>query len=245
MDGIAPGVRPGNGEVRAATAWLDRAESPIRDAELLSAAERSRAARFHFDRDRDRFVVGRAALRRLLGEYLGQRPARVEIESGRLGKPRLAGPAARSGLRFNVAHSGGLALYAFTYGREVGVDVEALRPIPDARTIARNYFSPLELSVLSDLPETALKSAFLNAWTRKEAFLKARGDGLYFPLDRFHVSLAPGEPARLLGVDGEPAAARQWSIQALDVGPGFVAAVAARGPIDRVVFERRPYTREV
>ena len=235
MDGLSPCVLPDRGEVRVASALLDRsAEDVLREETLLSPSERGRADRFRFRRDRGRFIVARAALRRLLGLHLGKSPVHVEIQAGRLGKPELAGSSAASDLRFNLAHSDGLALYAFARGREVGVDVEAIRAVPEARAVARHFFSPLEMSRLTDLSPVAFEEAFLNGWTRKEAFLKARGDGLLFPLHRFHVSMAPGEPARLLGVEGEPAAAREWSIADVTAAPGFVAAVAAQGPIERL-----------
>jgi 4'-phosphopantetheinyl transferase len=241
MDGLSPGALPDSGEVRVAAVLLDRSDADVlQDEALLSPAERSRADRFRFRRDRARFVVGRGALRRLLGRYLSRAPAEVDIQAGRLGKPELMGSSAASGLRFNLAHSDGLALYAFTRDREVGIDVEAVRTVPEARAVAGQFFSALEVARLAGLSRAGFEEAFLNGWTRKEAFLKARGDGLHFPLDRFHVSMAPGEPARLLGVDGEPAAVREWSIADVPTAPGFVAAVAARGPIDRLTREAAP-----
>jgi 4'-phosphopantetheinyl transferase len=163
-------------------------------------------------------------LRRLLGGFLGLEPERVELRYGPHGKPCV------EGLRFNLAHSHELALYAFSRGRELGVDLERIRPLRDAAAIAERYFSAEENAVLRSLPEIQRHEAFFRCWTRKEAYLKALGDGLARPLDSFDVTLAPGEPARLLRVQGAPDEAARWSLLHLDPAPGFVGALAAEGP---------------
>jgi 4'-phosphopantetheinyl transferase len=136
--------------------------------------------------------------------------------------------AART-LRFNLAHCQGLALYAIAWGREVGVDLEYIRENLADQRIAERFFSPAEVETLRSLPEGVQREAFFHCWTRKEAFVKARGEGLSFPLDQFDVSLAPGEPAALLRTLGDPEEAARWSLRELFPGPGFVAAVAAAG----------------
>jgi 4'-phosphopantetheinyl transferase len=225
----------GDAEVQAWVVGLDRDTDEIRRcAALLSSEERSRAARFRFIRDRDRYIAGRATLRRLLAGYLGAGPATIDIRPNPFGKPELRGPFAASPLRFNVSHSGALAVYVFTVEGDIGVDLEARRPIAEAELLAGRFFSPHEAAVLRALSPSARADAFLNGWTRKEAFLKARGDGLRFRLDRFDVALAPGEPARLLAVDGDPAAAREWAMAELPVAPDHVAAVVVRGRIGRI-----------
>src|SRR5207247_3087890 len=165
---------------------------------LLSDAERHRASRFACDRPRRRFIVGRGRLRQLLAARLGVQPRAVEFVYRARGKPALGARFANSGLRFNVAHCDDVAVYAFSRGREMGIDLEAVRVIPGADAVAVRFFSRWEREAYQALDARARPLGFVNCWTRKAAFIKALGDGLYFPLDRFDVSLAPAEPARLL-----------------------------------------------
>ena len=159
---------------------------------LLSDAERQRAGRFAFDRDRRRFTVARARLRQLLAAQLGVEPESVELAYGTHGKPALARHSTDSHLRFNVSHSEDVAVYAFAGGREVGIDVEVVRTITDADDIAARSFSRHENEAYLALDPRDKPLGFFNCWTRKEAFIKALGDGLSHPLDRFDVSLTPG-----------------------------------------------------
>lgn len=190
---------------------------------VLAADEQARAARFAFTRDRRRFAVGRATLRVLLGRYLGVHPSRVHFCYGPQGKPALSAPARP--LTFNVSHSHELALYAFAWGRAVGVDLEHLRPMPEASNLARRFFSAREHAALCRLPESVQEESFFAAWTRKEAFLKARGTGLAHELSRVEVSLAPGKPAALLHIEGDDVA--RWHVRALAPAPGYVGALVA------------------
>jgi 4'-phosphopantetheinyl transferase len=194
-------------------------------AALLSADERQRATRFAFDRDRDRYMVARARLRQLLGERLGTRPEAVELVYGARGKPALAPWSADTELRFNVSHADGLTVYAFARGREIGIDVAAVRVMRSADDIAACFFSPQEHHTYQALDPCDRPLGFFQGWTRKEAFIKARGDGLAFPLARFEVSLAPGEPARILWVDDVPGERCGWRLASWSPAPGFVAAV--------------------
>jgi 4'-phosphopantetheinyl transferase len=196
---------------------------------LLSAEEALRAQRFHFERDRRRFIVARGTLRTLLGAYLQADPARIELANGPRGKPAVVHPQEGRTLEFNLSHAADLAVYAFSLGRWVGVDVEAHRPLDDLRRLAGTVFSPHELAVLDSLPPAEQFPSFYACWTRKEAFIKAIGEGLYFPLDHFDVTLAPGEPARLLRVQGDPAALHRWQMAAFDPGAGFSGAVVFEG----------------
>jgi 4'-phosphopantetheinyl transferase len=207
-------------------AWLDREPEAVEELyALLSSDERARASRFHFDRDRDRYVVGRGVLRTLLGDALGMPPELVAFEYGAQGKPRLAIP----GPRFNVSHSGAVALYVLSWSAEVGIDVELYRPEFAREHIAERFFSPAEVATLRSLPDDVQPHAFLTCWTRKEAYIKARGEGLSLPLDRFDVSLHPDSPAALLRTawsEDEPA---QWRLTDLsDAASGYLAAVAMR-----------------
>lgn len=194
---------------------------------LLSADERARADRFQFDRDRDRFAAARATLRLMLALYLGDEPRGYEFGYGEQGKPFLAGAFAASGLEFNVSHAQGLAAYAFACERRVGIDVEGVRPVADAHEIAERFFSPREAEQLGGLRDEEKPEAFFNVWTRKEAFVKAVGEGLSYPLDRFEVSL--GSSGRLVNIEPGSTARGEWSLCELEAPSGYAAAVAAGG----------------
>ena len=201
-------------------------------ATLLSDRERERAGRFAFDPDRNRFIVARALLRQLLAARLGERPEAVELASGSRGKPALAGRFATSDLRFNVSHCKDVAVYALSSRREVGVDVEAVRTLPDADDVAARWFSPREYATYRALEPGDRALGFFQCWTRKEAFIKALGDGLFHPLDRFDVSLTPGEPAQILRVADVPGDRCRWRLEGFSPVPGFVAAVVTERLIE-------------
>ena len=193
--------------------------------QFLSLDELARADRFHFDKDRRHFIVARGYLRTLLSRYLNIFPAEIRFTYAEHGKPELAASMAWE-LKFNLAHSGGLAAFAFTRVGEIGVDLEHIRPEFTGADIARRFFSAREVARLDRLPAAARPNAFFNCWTRKEAFIKAKGIGLSLALDQFDVTLAPDEPAALLRTRWDETEASRWSLQALDVGPGYVGAVA-------------------
>jgi 4'-phosphopantetheinyl transferase len=166
-------------------------------------------------------------LRTILGRYLDVAPGTVRFCYGPHGKPALiAEMAEQTGVRFNVAHSHDLALYAVTRGREVGIDVERIRAEVASTEIAQRFFSPAEVAALCALPDELQTEAFFACWTRKEAYIKATGGGLSHPLDGFDVSLTPGEPVVALRTHADPQEAARWSLRALDPGPGYAAAVA-------------------
>ncbi|UCC62659.1 MAG: 4'-phosphopantetheinyl transferase superfamily protein [Anaerolineae bacterium] len=217
-------------EVHLWRATLDQPGRYVRQlAQTLSDDERARAERYHFQRDCRRFIVARGILRAILGCYLGLEPGQVQLGYNTHGKPYLLEGFGCDTLQFNLSHSQGLALYAFTCGRRIGVDVEYVYHVPEADEIAIQFFSPRESAVWQALPPEQRGEALFNCWTRKEAYLKALGDGLAQPLDRFEVSLLPGEPARLLGVAGDPEAAACWSLASLTPTLGYVAALAVEG----------------
>jgi len=197
-------------------------------AALLTDAERQKAARKIFEHDRRRFIVARARLRQVLGKRLGVRPEAVELEYGEHGKPALAQPFAASGLRFNVSHCDDVAAYAISRGREIGVDVETVREMPDADEIAARFFSRDENEQYQALAPGDRPLGFFNCWTRKEAFIKALGDGLSYPLNRFDVSLAPDAPARILRVETTAADDCGWTLHSFLPAPGVVGAVVVR-----------------
>jgi 4'-phosphopantetheinyl transferase len=194
-------------EVHIWKAHLDPAEDLFElCARLISDTERARAAAFCFDNDRRRWIMARGILRDLLGRYLKVPPQFVRIESQKNGKPYVI---ASPGLEFNLSHSAEIAVYAFCL-KAVGIDVEKKRLIPEAVELASRYFSSEEQLLVKESDPAERSAAFLRCWSRKEALLKASGSGLSHLLTRF----SPSESA--------PA----WTIANVDVGEGYVAAVA-------------------
>jgi 4'-phosphopantetheinyl transferase len=191
---------------------------------LLDSDERQRAGRFRFENSREAFIASHGWLRALLGRYLDADPRSLEFTFGNRGKPALRGAA----LQFNLSHSGAMAACAVALDKEIGIDIELIRPMSDLESIARRFFHAEECRKLLVLSEEDRETAFFRCWTRKEAYIKALGDGLYAPLDRFEVTLAADEPAAFVQIDGRPAAA-EWSLFGLDVGPGYAGAVAVCG----------------
>jgi len=197
--------------------------------DLLAPDEIARAARFCFEDDRRRFVSCRVALRILLGRYLETSPAEIRFHYGVHGRPEIAFPQDARGLRFNVSGSGDLALIAVGPGKAIGVDLEKIRPLPDSLDIARRFFSSREFEAILAVSEDKMQDAFFACWTRKEAFLKATGMGLMYPLSAFSVSVDPDGPAELFEVGEEGIAAGQWSIKDAHPGEGFRGALAWTG----------------
>lgn len=211
-------------------AFLDLDVPYIQDLyATLSADEQERSARFHFQRDQNRFIVARGTLRAILGRYLNVHPRQLAFQYGPYGKPSLTSESSDGKLFFNLAHSQRLGLFAISYGREVGVDIEYVRNDLEDDKIAERFFSPREVATLKQVPPNRRKEAFFNCWTRKEAYIKARGEGLSLPLEKFDVSLVPGEPAMLMNTQDDELEAKRWSLAELMPGPGYVAAIAVRG----------------
>lgn len=195
---------------------------------LLDPSERQRASRFHFERHRRRHVVRTALLRSLLGGYLARPPQSIRFRFGEKGKPALA-ESEEPKLRFNLSHSEEVAVFAFTTDCSLGVDVEFLRPMPDAEEVATRFFSRSEVAMLETVGKSQRELAFFNCWTRKEAYIKAIGDGLSKPLDQFAVSLIPGDAPRFLSVDGDQAEAHRWTLHHFEPCEGYLGALAFRG----------------
>jgi 4'-phosphopantetheinyl transferase len=212
-------------EIHVWSATLDREPEVLRELEgVLSQEERVRAGRFHFVRDRSRFIVARGLLRELLGGYLHKAPAELQFSYGQYGKPSLSAGNSSSGICFNLSHSSGIVALAIARERNLGIDIEHIRPDFAGEDIARRHFSEREMSALLSLPPEARDTAFFHCWTRKEAYIKARGLGLQIPLDSFSVSLLPGGPAQFLsGV--EPC----WRLAAYHPADGYAAAVVYDG----------------
>jgi 4'-phosphopantetheinyl transferase len=218
------------GEAHVWRICLEQEESPLhRLSKLLSADELRRAGNFRFQRDHDHFVAARGALRDILSRYVGLAPGLLRFSYAKYGKPSLSRETGGDLLRFNLAHSHGVALCAVTRGREVGVDLEFVREDFAGLDLAERFFSPHEVSALRALAPEARTSAFFACWTRKEAYIKARGEGLSHPLHRFAVSLTPGEPAALLSADDDPGEVARWSLLDLSPGAAYRAVLAVEG----------------
>jgi 4'-phosphopantetheinyl transferase len=218
VDGVP---RLGQGAVHVWRIDVRRSEEVMRRLRAtLTRDEEERAARFRFDRDRGSFECTRGALRILTGAYLGIDPADVRFDYDAKGKP------STKGLSFNVSHAGDLAVAAFARCGRVGVDVEVMDAAVELRTLARRFFSEPENAVLEELEGDALVRGFYACWTRKEAFVKAVGEGVSL-LER--VEVAVHGPARVLSVDGDVGAAAGWSMADLAAGEGYAGAVVADG----------------
>jgi 4'-phosphopantetheinyl transferase len=217
-------------EVHVWRAWLDVPTCQVEShLQTLSADERARADRFCFQRDRTQFIVARGLLRNILGRYLGLAPDQLCFAYTLHEKPALTEAAGAPALRFNVSHSHCAALIAVTHDREIGVDIERIRVEAADIEIARRYFSSHEVAALEALPAHSRVEAFFRCWTRKEAYIKARGGGLSIPLDQFDVFPVPGEPAVLRQTNADPQEAGHWSLRDLNPSPGYAAALAVEG----------------
>jgi 4'-phosphopantetheinyl transferase len=204
-------------------------------AAVLSPDELTRAARPYSERGRHHAIVARGFLRMVLARYSDVAADKLSLVYGDHGKPALAEGARYGDLRFNLSHSGDITILAVTRGRDVGVDVERLRPIPEYARIAARFFSPREnADLLSRWADDPVRG-FFTCWTRKEAYIKATGDGLSQPLDGFDVALAPDEPARLLRVEADACEVSRWSFDTFEPAPGYLGAVAAEGDGWRLV----------
>lgn len=218
--------------------------------ELLSPDEIQRADRFYFERDRRRFAVARAAMRWILGQYAHVPPQNLVFAYGPKGKPELSGPVPDSGIAFNLSHSGEFAMLAITNKLTVGVDIEFIKPDFGGNEIAERFFSANEVARLQSLPASQQAEAFFSCWTRKEAYIKAIGDGLYVPLDSFEVAFGPDVPAELLVVKTDPREVSRWSMYNLEAPPGYKAALVAEGKghnLRRILWQgdREPVSSQI
>jgi 4'-phosphopantetheinyl transferase len=226
----APGLALSPGEIHVWSIDLNPPPDRVdRLSRLLADDEQARAARFRFDRHRRQYAVGRGALRTLLACYLGIRPELVQFTYGPRGKPFLAEPLAAGGLQFNLSNSDEMALVGLVQGVEIGMDIEYLKPMPDCEQISERFFSQSEREVLRSLPREVKEEGFFNCWTRKEAYLKAVGEGLAAPLDSFDVTLAPGDPPRMLTLEGDAARAARWHFRHFRPAEKYIGALAIEG----------------
>ncbi len=196
---------------------------------LISHDELMKSDRYRFQDNREEYIIARGLLRHLLGSYLGESPRSLRFFYNPYGKPALSNEAGENRLTFNLSHAHGYVLYVFTRGREVGIDVERVRAEAAHDGVAERFFSKKEVSTLRTLPRHAQPIGFFNCWTRKEAYIKARGEGLTIPLNQFDVSLVPGKPAALLESRVDPADTSRWTLKSLDMGTQYIAALAVEG----------------
>ncbi len=221
------GLSLGASDVHVWAAHLDPDPDALaRLANILSTEEQARASRFRFERHRNRFIIARAVLRSLVATYLDCAPDELQFEYGPNGKPALATPFAESGLSFNLAHSEDLALVAVTQLGPIGVDVEKIRPVSDADKLVARFFSARETALFQSLPAAQKNNAFFNLWTRKEAWLKATGEGIAHSLNRVEVTFLPNEASRLIALPEGSGPSEAWILRELLPGRGFVGAVA-------------------
>ncbi len=211
-------------------ALIDREKSYLEKfQEILSDDEKKRAARFHFQKDQVRFILTHGHLRCLLSLYLPVEPSRLQFAQDYFGKPSLAGEFSENHLRFNLSHSEGVILFAFAKACEIGIDVEKIRDDVDWKRLSERFFHPNEADRIRSLPPHLQKKAFLNCWTRKEAYIKAKGGGLSISLKKFEVTLSPGEAAAIVRTTQDPDEAGRWTLHHFLPEPGYVAAVALEG----------------
>ncbi len=192
---------------------------------LLAADELDRAGRFRFGHQRESFVIARGALRCLLGLYLDILPKDIHFLYGAKGKPALEADAH---IEFNMTHSGSLAAVAITAGCQVGIDLEQICPLPDLQQVAAGFFNSAEASEIMSLPASERERAFFSCWTRKEAYIKAVGDGLSSPLDDFRVTVLPNTPPRLIHLGNRADGIESWTLHDLCLAPDYAAALAYR-----------------
>jgi 4'-phosphopantetheinyl transferase len=227
-----------SGDYHVVEVWVFSIEEPdaVTDKlrETLSDDELARAARFIDSSHQRRFISGRGRMRQILASYCGCQPAELVFQSTPAGKPLLRAP--QPGLNFNLSHSGSRAALGVCRTAPLGIDIEAVRQVTDG--LARRFFAAAEVAELEALAAEHQQQAFFRCWTRKEAFLKATGEGIARGLDSFQVSLDPDEPARIKSVDGDAEAGRAWTLVDFDPGSGMFGAIALRVATARLKLRR-------
>jgi 4'-phosphopantetheinyl transferase len=209
-------------------------------AGLLEEGERQKAASIKLEPPRRRFIASRAILRSILSRYLGMLPGEIPFQFNPHGKPYLSLPPGTPDMSFNISHSGGLCLAAVTRSRAVGIDVERMREDIAFEAMARRFFSEEECAAIMSQPPPLQKAAFYRCWTRREAYVKARGESMALMLSKVAVSVEDGEPARVIWCSSHPGDPACYTLTDLDAGPGFAACIAYEGKDARL--SPRPFS---
>jgi 4'-phosphopantetheinyl transferase len=196
--------------------------------QTLSADEKIRAERFHFNRHRNFFIAARGILRAILSRYADIEPHQLRFNYGTRGKPTIAESCGVENLEFNVSHSEEIALYGITSASEIGIDIEKVRSLADAEQIAKRFFSHQEFTWLNQLPVSQKEAAFFSLWTCKEAYLKAIGEGLAFGLDQFQISFDSKNSPEIISIQGNQQVGIPWVLQQLNPVLGYVGSVAVK-----------------
>ncbi len=199
---------------------------------ILSSDEIDRAQKFHFEKDKNRFIIARGTLRKILSRYLKIEPKKLQFTYSERGKPYLA----NTSILFNLSHSQDLALYAITKVNLIGIDVEHIRPIKEAKNLAKRFFSAQEYNLLSQLPPQQQQETFFKLWTCKEAYLKATGDGLAGSLEKVEISLNPEKPIQFFSINRDIKEASRWYLDQFIPEPNYIAAVAVAGKNQNLSF---------
>lgn len=204
---------------------------------LLAVDEKARAERFYFERDRDRYIVGRGILRTLLASYLNMEASKIPIAYGPHRKPVLQLSQTDKTLHFNLAHSNEWAAYVFGWDRPVGIDLEHIRPLPDVDDLVQRFFSPRESTLIRSLSGGQKWDSFFQIWTCKEAILKAYGSGLTTPLDQFEIFVGAEGAVTTTSLTEDSAQLANWKIQIFELIPGYKSAISVKGNIGKVLLQ--------
>ncbi|NET26972.1 4'-phosphopantetheinyl transferase superfamily protein [Okeania sp. SIO1I7] len=201
-------------------------------SKILSSDEIDRANKFHFERDKNRFIIARGALRKILSRYLNIEPKKLQFTYSERGKPYLSDTS----ILFNLSHSQDLALYAITTVNSIGIDLEYIRPMNDAEGLAKRFFTAQEYNLISQLPPQQQQEIFFKIWTCKEAYLKATGDGLAGGLEKVEVCLTPEQPIQFISINGDFQEAARWYLYQFIPESNYIAAVAVAGKNQNLSF---------
>lgn len=222
--------RLGLGEVHIWRIWLDVAQDEVESLQVsVSKNEMERSKKFHFRKDRERYIVAHSSLRHILSRYLDLPPDQIHFTYNEQGKPELDPAYDYNAMRFNLSHSDSVGLVAISRGSRLGVDVERIRLQAHIEEIAHRFFSPGEVRQLMSQPESQREEAFFRCWTRKEAYLKALGVGMLLPLDHFEVALEPGVPPKIIHIGGDEGEAERWNLYHIDPMEGYIGALVVEG----------------
>ena len=226
-------IIPGK-EIHIYRSSIDSTDEELKGSELiLSPDELQKAYRYKFEKDREQYIMARSLLRRILGKYLDQSPHKINFSYSEKGKPYIKD----SLIKFNLAHSGGKAVFAFAENIDVGIDIEYMRDLPDELQIAKRFFSDEEVNEIMKVSEGDTKAAFFNCWTRKEAFIKAVGEGLSYPLKDFTVTLLPGVNPEIKWIKDKVDEVKEWKLVNILTDRNYISSLAVKAKIINIIYK--------